>query len=95
VILTTSRQMRERANCPQSMLIPSSRLNKLELALIDICRTYKLQLNPGLFTRWSLRTVLQQFNLVVTEKFLSVCGKCGGEIESCDADDKRYAVALD
>ena len=67
IILTTSKQMIERANCPPSLLVPSGKLNNLELVLAEICRTFSLTLNPN--------------------QFLTVCGKCGGEITQCDVND--------
>lgn len=71
VILTTSKQMRERSNCPQSMLITTNSLKNLEQALVDICKEFSLILSP--------------------DKFLTVCGKCGGEIEDCSHQDPRFA----
>lgn len=66
VLLTSSRTMRERANCPPSMLI---RTKDLEMELSRVC---------------------QKFGIEVSEaKFLTVCGKCGGPIESVNADDVR------
>ena len=59
--------MIERANCPPSLLVPSGKLNNLELVLAEICRTFSLTLNPN--------------------QFLTVCGKCGGEITQCDVND--------
>ena len=67
IILTTSKQMIERANCPPSLLVPSGKLNNLELVLAEICRTFSLTLNPN--------------------QFLTVCGKCGGEITECNVND--------
>lgn len=72
IILTTSKQMLERSNCPQAYLVPSNRLRNLEGALVDICREFNIVLEPN--------------------KFLTICGKCGGEIQECDTDHPRYAA---
>ncbi len=67
VILTSSRLLRERANCPQSFFVNPS---KVIDGLVDIFREFGLELNR--------------------DKFLTVCGKCGGDIEEADlANDKR------
>eukprot|EP01035_Chromulina_nebulosa_P019064 gene19064-24886_t len=66
IILTTSRQMRERTSCPRSTFVST---NNLEDALVNICKEYNIILDK--------------------EKLLTVCGKCGGEIESCDHNDDR------
>jgi mRNA deadenylase 3'-5' endonuclease subunit Ccr4/uncharacterized protein with PIN domain len=69
VIVTTSRSMMERANCPQSYFVSSEKMKFLEGVLADICREFGLALKP--------------------DKFLTVCGKCGGEITPCAFDDPR------
>eukprot|EP01038_Epipyxis_sp_PR26KG_P006064 gene6064-8349_t len=66
ILLTTSRNMRERAACPQSFLVQS---NNLEQAIIGIYREYGLELDKT--------------------KFLTVCGKCGGDINEIDFSDVR------
>jgi len=67
IILTNSRGMIERANCPQYSLVRTNM--GMEAALISI---------------------VNEFGLLITEeKFLTVCGKCGGTIESVFASDPR------
>lgn len=66
IILTTSRSLRDRASCPRSTLI---RTQKLEDALVLLCKEYNIQLSK--------------------EKFLSVCGKCGGSIIPLDNIDRN------
>lgn len=61
VLLTSSKSMVHRADCPQALLI---RTSDLESELVRIIKEFGLQ--PS------------------RDKFLTVCGKCGGEIESCD-----------
>jgi endonuclease/exonuclease/phosphatase family metal-dependent hydrolase len=43
VILTVSKLMKNRANCPQCFFISSNRINKLESVLADICVEFGLQ----------------------------------------------------
>lgn len=66
VILTTSRTLTERGNCPQSFFVNPSRL---EDGLIAIYRQFGLALQR--------------------ERFLTVCGKCGGEIQEANLLDPR------
>ena len=66
VILSTSRTLLERAECPRSSYINTK---DLEASLIELCREYHLQLHK--------------------DKLLSVCGKCGADIETCDQSDER------
>lgn len=68
VILTSSRQMRERASCPQSMLLNTS---SLESELTRICDEFGIEIREA--------------------RFLTVCGKCGGQIESVSIDDARLS----
>lgn len=72
IVLTTSKQMVERANCPPCLLIPSTKLGHLEIALADVCRHFSLTLDP--------------------DRFLTVCGKCGGEIELYDIKDMQEQI---
>jgi mRNA deadenylase 3'-5' endonuclease subunit Ccr4 len=66
VILTTSRTLCERANCPQSFYVNPS---KQEEGLVSIYREFGLPLQR--------------------ERFLTVCGKCGGEIQEANLLDPR------
>lgn len=68
IILTSSRSMRERASCPQSMLVKTV---QLENELSRICREFEIK--------------------ICEKRFLTVCGKCGGGIESVLVDDPRLA----
>ena len=68
VILTSSRSMRERASCPQSMLVKTV---QLEQELTRICSEFEIDISE--------------------KKFLTMCGKCGGAIESVQIDDPRLA----
>jgi uncharacterized protein with PIN domain/endonuclease/exonuclease/phosphatase family metal-dependent hydrolase len=66
VILTASRLLRERTNCPQSVFVNPS---KVIDGLVDIFREFGLELNRA--------------------KFLTVCGKCGGDIEEADLSENK------
>jgi uncharacterized protein with PIN domain len=66
VILTTSRTLRERSNCPQNFFVNPSRM---EDSLVNVFREFNLELRR--------------------EKFLTVCGKCGGDIETTLPSDPR------
>lgn len=66
VILTTSKNMRQRALCPESVLVSA---RNLEESLIEIFHRYKLPLKR--------------------ESFLTVCGKCGGEIVSISTEEYK------
>jgi len=61
IILTTSRDLRERAACPASYLVKTG---NFESSLITIVEKYGLEVSP--------------------EKFLTVCGKCGGSIQQLE-----------
>lgn len=66
ILLTSSKGMLERANCPRSFYIDSSNLEK---SLIELFEFFMLEADK--------------------KNILSVCGKCGGEVESCRNDDPR------
>lgn len=73
IVLTTSKQMVERANCPPCLLVPSSQLGNLEVVLAEVVRKFSLTLDP--------------------DKFLTVCGKCGGEIEIFDMREMQERIS--
>lgn len=58
VLLTSSKDLMKRSQCPQSMFVKTSDLIG---GIVDICRFYHISLEK--------------------DKFLTVCGKCGGKIE--------------
>eukprot|EP00599_Poterioochromonas_sp_BG-1_P002392 CAMPEP_0173149572 /NCGR_PEP_ID=MMETSP1105-20130129/10404_1 /TAXON_ID=2985 /ORGANISM="Ochromonas sp., Strain BG-1" /LENGTH=579 /DNA_ID=CAMNT_0014064461 /DNA_START=323 /DNA_END=2062 /DNA_ORIENTATION=- len=66
VILTSSKSLLDRSNCPPSFYVNA---NNIEKALVHIYAEYGLDLNR--------------------ERFLTVCGKCGGEIEEVEGCDYR------
>jgi hypothetical protein len=73
VILTTSKNLKLRAACPEAMLITQTH-GKLELDLIEIFDRYNIDLER--------------------EKFLTVCGKCGGNIITCEGERYREVVQM-
>jgi hypothetical protein len=71
VILTTSKGMRARAACPESMLVQGNG-QALEESLVELFERYRLPLDR--------------------DKFLTLCGKCGGGIVSCEGSEYRQIV---
>ncbi|CAE7502857.1 unnamed protein product, partial [Symbiodinium microadriaticum] len=71
VILTTSKGLRMRAACPESMLV-NAHGQSLQDSLVALFERYRLPLDR--------------------EKFLTVCGKCGGGIVACEGDEYRQIV---
>lgn len=71
VILTTSKGMRARAACPESMLVTGQGTN-LEESLVELFERYRLPLDR--------------------DKFLTVCGKCGGGVVACEGAQYREIV---
>ena len=70
ILLTSSKTLRARVNCPQSMYVKTG--NDLVLSLVDILTQCNLKLDSS--------------------KFLTVCGKCGGDIDIID-DQVRVELA--